>query len=143
MLLPLLIAAAPIAQEPLGWLAGKWCTESKAGKQTCERWERTAEGEMRGVSEIRRGAERTPAEMMRIREEGGRLVLHSEPNGQAPADFVSTVPGRAPAELSFENRAHDYPQRVRYWREGEMLMAEISLLDGSKPVRWAYSRTAD
>jgi len=38
----------------------------------------------------------------------------------------------------FENRDHDYPQRIRYWREGEVLMAEISLADGSKPMRWRY-----
>lgn len=143
-MLPLLLAAAAIAQDaPLAWLVGEWCAEPKAGKQTCERWEPMAKGEMRGVSEIRRGTARTPAETMRIREDGGRLVLHSEPNGQAPADFVSTVPGHGPAELTFENRAHDYPQRVRYWREGEMLMAEISLADGGKPVRWAYKRTAN
>jgi len=136
VILPLLIAT----QEPLHWLVGTWCTEPSQGKQTCERWDPMAKGEMRGTSEIRRGATRSPAETMRISDDAGRLVFHAEPKGQTPADFASIAPGHAPSELTFENRAHDYPQRVRYWREGELLMAEISLADGSKPMRWVYHR---
>ena len=141
MLLSLIILAAPIAQDPpLAWLAGEWCTEASQGKQTCERWAPMAKGEMRGVSEIRRGTERSPAETMRITDDAGMLVFHAEPRGQAPADFQSTVRDHAPSTLTFENRTHDYPQRVRYWREGEMLMAEISLADGSRPMRWTFHR---
>jgi hypothetical protein len=132
------LAASP--QAPLGWLVGEWCTKPEAGRQTCERWAPMAKGEMRGVSETRRGVEIVTAETMRIMDDAGRLVFHAEPKGQAPADFQSTGRDPAPSELTFENRAHDYPQRVRYWREGEMLMAEISLADGSKPMRWAYRR---
>jgi hypothetical protein len=42
--------------------------------------------------------------------------------------------------VTFVNAVHDYPQRIRYWREGEEMFAEISLADGSKPVRWRYRR---
>ncbi|MBC9033138.1 hypothetical protein IAG41_12130 [Sphingomonas sp. JC676] len=141
MLLSLLIVAAPIAQDPpLGWLVGEWCTEPSQGEQTCERWAPMAKHEMRGVSETRRGAETVSAETMRIIDHAGRLVFHAEPKGQAAADFQSTVRDYAPSELTFENRAHDYPQRVRYWRDGELLMAEISLADGGKPMRWTYHR---
>ena len=48
------------------------------------------------------------------------------------------VPSRDPG-LTFVNTTHDYPQRIRYWREGEFLMAEIALADGSKAKRWRYS----
>jgi hypothetical protein len=41
----------------------------------------------------------------------------------------------------FANPAHDYPQRIRYWLEGNALNAEISRIDGSKTVRWTYRRT--
>jgi hypothetical protein len=141
MLLSLLIAAAPIAQDPrLAWLVGEWCTEAGQGEQTCERWAPMARGEMRGTSETRRGAEIVSAETMRIIDDAGRLVFHAEPKGQAPADFPSIVRDDALSALTFENRAHDYPQRVRYWREGALLMAEISLADGSKPMRWTYHR---
>jgi len=42
---------------------------------------------------------------------------------------------------TFVNPAHDYPQRVRYWREGELLLAEVSLADGSRANRWTYRRS--
>ncbi len=45
--------------------------------------------------------------------------------------------------VSFYNAAHDYPQRIRYWRDGRYLMAETSLKDGSKPKRWRYVRQAN
>ena len=40
--------------------------------------------------------------------------------------------------IEFANPANDYPQRIRYWRQGKLLMAEISQIDGSKAVRWNY-----
>ena len=75
-----------------------------------------------------------------IINDAGRLVFHAEPEGQKSADFHSTARDYAPPELEFVNTAHDYPQRIRYWREGALLIAEISLADGSKPQRWTYRR---
>ena len=40
--------------------------------------------------------------------------------------------------VEFANPAHDYPQRIRYWRQGKLLMAEVSKMDGSKALRWNY-----
>ena len=44
------------------------------------------------------------------------------------------------AHATFENAAHDYPQRITYARDGETLTATISLIDGSKAMRWTYKR---
>ena len=40
--------------------------------------------------------------------------------------------------MTFVNETHDYPQRIRYWREGMALNAETSLMDGSSAERWSY-----
>jgi hypothetical protein len=42
----------------------------------------------------------------------------------------------------FENAAHNDPQRIRYWREGDVLKAEISAIDGSmaKRCQWKMIR---
>lgn len=45
--------------------------------------------------------------------------------------------------VTFHNAANDYPQRVRYWREGELLKAEVSLADGTRPTRWTFRRMGD
>jgi len=142
MLLSLLLLAGAAGQDktPLGWLIGTWCTDPGDGKQTCETWtgyDRMQEAH--GVS-VTHGPRGTTREKMTIVNDAGRLVFHAEPDGQAPADFHSTARDYAPPELEFVNTAHDYPQRVRYWREGALLIGEISLADGSKPQRWTYHR---
>ena len=43
--------------------------------------------------------------------------------GQPPTPFV-LLPGKD-GEAVFENKAHDFPQRIEYRREGEDLYAEI------------------
>jgi len=79
---------------------------------------------------------------MRIERAGdaGGLTFSASPGGAAWTAFASTPD---PADgVTFINAANDYPQRVRYWREGELLRAEISLADGGEPVRWTFRRMA-
>ena len=132
-------AGPAMAQDAsLGWLVGEWCTTPAPGeKVTCERWRPMVSGVMEGQTIVHHQRFHT-VEAMRITQGGMGLVFHAEPQGQPPADFhAAAAQGNA---VRFENRAHDYPQVVRYWREGEVLMAEISLADGSKPQRWTYHR---
>ncbi|NYT42741.1 hypothetical protein HZY97_18345 [Sphingomonas sp. R-74633] len=139
----MLLAGLGLSPEPLDWLVGKWCTEPKDGRTVCETWEpRGVDKVMRGttVTISARGEQREP---MRISGEGAALVFHAEPIGQAAADFPVKPGGLGAQSVEFVDTAHDYPQRIRYWREGTLLMAEISLADGSKPMRWAYRRTGN
>ncbi|WP_052507692.1 DUF6265 family protein [Sphingomonas hengshuiensis] len=136
-LFSVILASAPV---PL-WMVGTWCTAPTNGRQMCERWEGDPQGGLSGVAEVRRDGAVSPGETMRIAQQGGVLVFHAEPRGQAPTDFRAIMVSAD--AITFENRAHDYPQRVRYWREGAALMAEISLADGSKPMRWTFHRTGE
>jgi hypothetical protein len=47
-----------------------------------------------------------------------------------------------PSEIVFVNPNHTYPQRIRYWMQGDMLYAEATMIDGSKPQAWRYKRAA-
>jgi hypothetical protein len=67
--------------------------------------------------------------------------LYASPSGQSPIRFDATA-GDSNA-IEFTNAGHDYPQRIRYELKGDGLDAEISLIDGSKAVRWTYVREAD
>ena len=67
-----------------------------------------------------------------------RATFYGAPKGEGrtPFQLVSDgLPG-----LTFMNAEHDCPQRIRYWREGEELVAEVALKDGSKARRWRYKR---
>lgn len=136
----LLAAADPKLPD---WMAGCW--EQRSGESwTEECWTIPRAGMMMGSSRNGSGDQLRDWETMQIVREDtddpavAKMRFHGAPRGQNRTSF-DWVPSKEPG-LSFVNAAHDYPQRIRYWREGEDLMAEISLLDGSKPRRWRYRR---
>lgn len=138
--------AGPAQDAPAlpGWMAGCW--EQEQGERwTEECWMKPRAGAMLGMSRSGRGERMGDWEVMRI--------VQALPGGEAPTirmAFIASPGGKDPtvfawgpsseAGVVFTNAAHDYPQRIRYWREGDQLMAEISLADGGKPMRWAYRR---
>jgi hypothetical protein len=72
-----------------------------------------------------------------MRTPDGSLAYVPMPNGGPPVEFAMS--GQTAQSIEFSNPAHDYPQRIRYWREGTTLNAEIALIDGSRAVQWSYS----
>lgn len=140
----MLLLLAPVllqAQLPdLIWLAGHWCTEPREGALTCETWSAMDGGVMHGAGTTRKAGQVRTNESMTILISESGMFFHAEPKNQAPADFRMAKFDPAARSVTFEERSHDYPQRVRYWREGEALLAEISMLDGSKAVRWTFHR---
>jgi hypothetical protein len=134
----MLLAAAP--DPDLGWLAGHWCTEPKNGTRSCERWAAMDKGVMRGEGTTRTAERVTVNERMTITADASGIVFHAEPANQKPADFRAVGFSTEGRSVRFEDRSHDYPQRVRYWRDGEALLAEISMLDGTKAMRWRFRR---
>ncbi len=143
----LTLAGADAAQEqPVlpDWMTGCW-EQSEGDRWTEECWMKPRGGVMLGMGRSGRGEKLGEWEVMRIVRDlpGGdgpaiRMALIAAPGGKDPTVF-GWSPDKA-AGVAFVNAAHDYPQRIRYWREGELLMAEISLADGGKPRRWRYRR---
>ena len=120
------------------WLAGAWSLSGEGESWTEEFWTHPRAGMMIGASREGRGETLRAWESIRIlRTEDGSLAYVPMPNGGAPVEFALTNQGARMIE--FANPAHDYPQRIRYWREGDTLHAEISLIDGSRAIRWSYS----
>jgi hypothetical protein len=141
-LIPLMLLVA-VPDPDLSWLAGNWCTEPKNDTRTCESWTPMEKGVMRGKG-ITRKAERVSInEAMTITADASGIVFHAEPANQKPADFRAVEFSTEGQAIAFEDRSHDYPQRVRYWRDGEALLAETSQSDGSKVVRWTFRRTPE
>ncbi len=130
-------SAVPDAGAP-GWMAGCW-SQQKASKWTEECWMAPRGGVMLGAGRAGSGERLSEWEATQIvAGADGKLVYWASPDGGARVSFTEV--SRGPTEIVFANAAHDYPQRIRYWREGETLNAEISLLDGSKAMRWQYKR---
>lgn len=71
-------------------------------------------------------------EVMNIKQiEDGSWILTAHPSGQAAASFIAIQ--FSENIVVFANPDHDYPQEIRYRREGNRLLASISLLGGVNP----------
>ena len=135
----LLVAASPAAKiDDFAWLAGQWVSEAE-GRWTEESWAAPRGGEMLGHSRSGRGDALREFEFLRIAAgPDGVPAYIAQPGGRAPVAF--TLVRYDATSATFENAAHDYPQRIAYARSGDTLTATISRIDGSKPMRWVYRR---
>lgn len=140
----LLVAASPAARvDDLAWMAGSWSAETpdrgNGGGWTEEYWMVPRGGVMLGASRSGKGGALREFEYLRI-ESGadGTPTYVAQPGGRSPVAF--RLVQHAATSATFENAAHDYPQRIRYVREGDTLTATISAIDGSKAMRWVYRR---
>jgi hypothetical protein len=146
--LSLLALAVPAAaQEPAlpSWMAGCWqMVEGESWADEC--WMAPRNGVMLGAGRSGTGSELTAWEAMQIIVEPAeareraepRMTFWASPNGNGRTAF-ELAPSNL-AGITFVNRANDYPQRIRYWREGELLKAEISLADGSRAQGFSFVR---
>lgn len=120
------------------WLAGAWSLSGEEDRWTEEFWTHPRGGIMIGASREGRGEELRSWESIRIlRMADGSLAYVPMPNGGTPVVFA--LVSQDDRSIEFTNPAHDFPQRVRYWREGDRLHAEIALIDGGRAVRWTYA----
>ena len=122
------------------WMAGTW-TMQDGSAWGDEVWMAPRGGVMIGMARTGFGPELNDWEVTRIqRKADGRIAYIAQPFGRAPSEFPLAV--QSENAIEFANPAHDYPQRIRYWRQGQLLMAEISRIDGSKAVRFNYRPVA-
>jgi hypothetical protein len=134
-----LVAASPAAKvDDLAWLAGQWSREAD-GRWTEESWTPPRGGVMLGHSRSGQGETLREFEFLRVHAGSDGVPAYlAQPGGAAPVAFRLVRHGAASA--TFENAAHDYPQRIDYRRDGDTLTATISRIDGTKPMRWVYTK---
>ena len=143
----LLITAAGAAQTPAlpAFMTGCWQRRSRpeeGNSWTQECWMEPKAGLMLGASREGDGDKLSSWEQLRIEQAAdGTVTLFASPGGRPAVAFKAKAMG--PSAIEFTNAAHDYPQRIRYWREGRDLLAEVSLMDGSNAKRWRYHPKMD
>ena len=124
--------------ESLGWMSGRW-EAGESGRWTEEVWAEPRGGAMLGFSRSGRDAAMREFEYLRIQAGGdGVPVYHASPGGRPAVGF--RLAAQDGTSATFENGAHDYPQRIRYVRDGDTMVATISAIDGSNAMRWRYRR---
>lgn len=136
-----LVLGSPLAAQSADdglpdWMAGTWVMQDGA-MWSDEVWMAPRGGVMIGMARTGFGTKLESWEVTRIqRREDGRIAYLAQPFGHAATEFPLAV--KSEQAIEFANPLHDYPQRIRYWRQGQLLMAEISKMDGSKAMRFNY-----
>lgn len=138
----LMLLAAPLAAQTLanpklpGWMAGTWAMQDGA-TWADEVWTDPRGGIMLGMARTGFGPQLQGWEVTQIKvKPDGTISFFAQPFGKPPAEFPLVLISEE--SIEFANPSHDYPQRIRYWRQGKLLMAEVSKMDGSNSMRWNY-----
>jgi hypothetical protein len=133
------VAAAADVRE-LGWLQGRWIGE-KGGVSTEEWWTDAAGGALLGLHRDIRDGRLVAWEFLRIDSTAEGVFYFASPRSAPPTAFKLVESGSARAV--FENKQHDFPQRILYWLDAVgTLHARI---EGPQAGRlaseeWAFSR---
>ncbi len=126
--------------EQVAWFTGCW-ERATGARRTIERWEAAANGEMKGASRSFADARETGGERLRLLVDAGTLVYAAHPSTQLPQRFTATAVTGTTA--TFENLAHDFPQRIVYERRGDDSL--VARIEGDRagrrqPVTFAFRR---
>lgn len=114
--------ARPTLQD-LAWMAGSWSGMAR-GIEMEEHWTAPKGNSMVGIHRDVGKGRTLLVEFLRIEQRGDDIVYLSMPNGRSPATPfpLKEVSG---TRVVFENPAHDFPQRIIYWKDGADLRARI------------------
>lgn len=125
---------ATMAQEnhPLSWMSGCW--ENVEGDYR-EVWSQPDHGFLFGYAFSLESERVAFFEQTRI-EPGKPFVFNAYPAGTGPSPFPEVA--RSATSIEFANPDHDFPQRIRYARDADRLIATISLADGSDGQGFAF-----
>jgi len=142
---PLILAAALAlqagapGQPDLDWMAGYWL-QCEEGREVAELWTTRRGGVLLGLS-VTEGRQAFGFEQVRIEttEDGATMQYVAMPRGaQTPTAFRMSRAGAR--DVAFDNPAHDYPQRILYRREGDVLIARTEGANGADGQEWRYRR---
>jgi hypothetical protein len=134
-------AAQPpkVALADLSWMSGSW-SGAVRGIDMEEHWTAPKGNSMIGIHRDIAKRRTASFEFLRIEQQGEQIVYLSMPNGRSPATAfpLKEISG---TRVVFENPAHDFPQRVIYWKDGNDLRARIEGTmngkAGSEEWRWS------
>ncbi|MEO1553915.1 MAG: DUF6265 family protein [Pseudomonadota bacterium] len=116
----------------LDWMTGCWQTQDGT---TREVWSHSEDGYYFGYSVVLNDGHAVFFEQMRI-DPAPMPVFNAYPRGDGPSAFPAE--NMTETSITFANPEHDFPQKIKYMRDGEMLKAVISLIDDGSPGHFSY-----
>ena len=124
----------------LQWMRGRWVGE-KHGVRMEEHWVGPLGGALLGVHGDVKAGRLVSWEFLRIDASDEGVFYYASPRSAPPTPFkLVEMEAR---RVVFENKTHDFPQRILYWLDGrEVLHARIEGTRNGASVseEWAWKR---
>jgi hypothetical protein len=125
----------------LAWLEGRWAGVQD-GVESEEHWTSPAGGGLVGMHKDVQAGRMVGFEFFRIApDQDGVLCYFTSPGGRPATPFRAVEQGAS--RVVFENREHDFPQRILYWLDDRgRLHARIEgTLEGKEQSEdWTWTR---
>jgi hypothetical protein len=147
MVLAVAAATATVAGEPievsrLAWLQGCWVGDED-GIAMEEHWTSPAGDGLVGMHKDVKAGRMISFEFLRVVRTANQGVCYlSSPNGRPVTTFCAIE--MSDRRVVFENKEHDFPQRVLYWLDDEgRLHARIEGSEGGKAAfeEWVWKKS--
>lgn len=124
----------------LSWMSGTW-VEVIGQTEMEEQWTTPKGGSLLGVHRDVRAGRTISFEFMRIQQDADGITFWGSPGGKPAVPFraIEVTSQR----VTFENKEHDFPQRVIYWLTADgMLHAKIEgTMNGKlESEEWAWKK---
>lgn len=134
----LLAALAEPTVADLSWMSGYWLS-CEDGQEVSETWS-DPRGELMVGHGVTLARGRSSFELFRIAPHEGGVAYFAQPSGRPATVFAAAEV--APGRVDFVNPEHDFPQRVAYRLDGDVLTARIEgQIDGqARSMEWRYRR---
>ncbi|MCB0826424.1 MAG: hypothetical protein KDC26_09560 [Armatimonadetes bacterium] len=123
--------------DDLEFLVGHWVSEREDENE--ELWMEPKAGIMLGLNRSLRKSGEATYEFLRIELRDDEIFYVASPKGQATTEFDLAELGENRAV--FTNPEHDFPQRLEYTRDGDILSAQVSGLRDGKPSEFTLTWT--
>ena len=112
--------------ENFDWLLGFWKrSNEEEGRETFETWKKLNDTEYVGFGFTLKNGDTISQEKLRLLKNDMRWdILVKVPDEDTPTMFKGT--GHNKNEFNAENNAIDFPNHIKYWRDGDNIKALIS-----------------
>jgi hypothetical protein len=141
----LLLGLTAAAQAPdlneLAWMTGTWIGSGK-GMQMEEHWTAPKGNSMLGMHRDVAGDRTVSFEFLRIEKTSAGMAYIAQPQGGSPTRFLMVESSKT--RVVFENKMHDFPQRIIYWIEQNNLHARVEgpLNGRQQAMEWTWRKAS-
>jgi len=122
------------------WLAGHW-SNGEGADRVEELWLDPRGGAMLGMHRDLHAGKFVFFEFLRIVEDSAGVAYLAQPKGR-PATRFGLIE-RGAQKIVFENKAHDYPQRILYWLDEQGRLharTEGTTAKGPRNEDWVWTK---